>query len=62
MPAFKVETDQSTITDLEGFSISSDNSLLVANARQKTNVELFTAPASDGTPSITPDYPKDANI
>ena len=62
VPAFKVETQQDNVNELEGFSISSDNSLQVANARQKTTIEFFTAPAGDGTPKITPDYPADANI
>ena len=62
VPAFKVETQQKQVSELEGFSISSDNSLRIASARQNTSVEFFTAPASDGTPKITPDYPADANI
>lgn len=62
VPAFCAENENKSISDLEGFSLSPDNSLMVANAQQKTSVEFFTAPESDGTPKITPDYPKEANI
>lgn len=35
-----------------------DQSSYIAKASQKCSIELFTLPASDGTPSISLDYPQ----
>ena len=60
VPTFRVDTDQSQVNEVEGLGLSSDNN--VVNVRQKSTIEFFTQPASDGTPEYSPDYPTDANI
>ena len=58
VPAFKVEQSQANTGAIEGLQLDkNDQNSFVKQASQTCSVELFTMPASDGTPMCTPDYP-----
>ena len=53
----------SAIPSLEGLQLRKDDpDSFVSETSQTCSVELFTMPASDGTPVISPDYPESSKV
>lgn len=58
VPAFVGKKSVTNASGVAGLQLrKGDKASFVAQAEQECTVELFTAPSSDGTPVISPDYP-----